>query len=318
MAEGPTQLLALDWGTTSARAYRMGAGGVVLAERAAPLGIQQVRDGAFDAALRTLLGDWYALRVPRLACGMVGSRQGWIEAPYRTCPVPLPELGAEMTRTPGGELAIVAGITCRDAAGVPDVMRGEETQVAGLVDTAGADVLVIQPGTHSKWTLAGPHAGGGMAIRSFATFMTGETFAVLRAHSILGRLMTHDGAFDPASFDRGLGRSAEAAVPGDLLHFLFGARTLALFDELAPAAVADYLSGMLIGAEIAAGRAWVATQTVPPAATWVVGAPELSARYTRALEQAGVESRIAPADVAARGLWRLAQHAGLIHHGDRS
>ncbi|MEO5700484.1 MAG: 2-dehydro-3-deoxygalactonokinase [Casimicrobiaceae bacterium] len=321
MSNAPTRLIAIDWGTTSARAYRLGDGGQVVAQRAAPFGVQQVRNGAFAEALRALLGDWHDLPVPRLACGMVGSRQGWIEAPYRQCPAPVDDLARGLTITPGGELAIVAGITCRDAAGVPDVMRGEETQIVGLLDSAPAEALVIQPGTHSKWTRAGVPVAGAPAIHAFTSFMTGEVFALLREHSILGRLMGDADGFDGASFDRGLAHGGRGVAGGDLLHQIFGARTLALFDELAPAAVADYLSGVLIGAEIVAGRAWVAAQAASPpgpGAIWIAGAPDLCNRYARALDHAGVETQVAPADVAARGLWRLAEGAGLTHPGDRS
>ncbi len=292
-------------------------GGEILEERCLPLGIQQVRDGAFADALRTLLGDWEALDAPRIACGMIGSRQGWIEAPYRACPVALPDLAAGLTRTPGGELAIIAGISCRDAAGVPDVMRGEETQVAGLVDSHAPEALVVQPGTHSKWTLAGALPGGGTGIRAFVTFMTGEVFAVMRENSILGRLMQGASARGGASFERGVAHGFEGASSGALLHRLFGARTLALFGELASADVADYLSGVLIGAEIAEGRRWAAAQGAAAVRVVVAGTEELCARYRRALDQAGIANHAAPAGVAAHGLWRLARHAGLVHDGDR-
>ncbi len=310
----PTALIGLDWGTTSARAYRIAHDGRVLETRTAPLGIQQVTDGAFAEALATLLGDWRGLRVPRLACGMVGSRQGWIEAPYRTCPVALSSLAEGLIRTPGGELAIVSGITCRDEGGVPDVIRGEETQVLGLIDAAETGALVVQPGTHSKWTIVSEYQGVA-AITAFATYMTGEVFSVLHAHSILGRSMTPTEQFDHDHFDRGVERGAGGAAPGELLHQIFGARTLALFDEVAPAGAADYLSGILIGAEIAAGRQWAMRRNAMPASLWLAGTPELCERYGRAIRHCGLQARQAPPDVAARGLWRIASRAGVVQQG---
>ena len=306
-----TALLALDWGTTSARAYRMARDGRVLEHRSAALGVQHVAGGDFAGALRTLLGEWARLPVPRIACGMIGSRQGWTEAAYRACPVPLDILARDLARTPGRELAIVAGLTCRDDRGVPDVMRGEETQVAGLLEEGAGRVLVVHPGTHSKWIVAapGPHA---MAIERFVTFMTGETFAVLREHSILGRLMQPRQELDGASFDRGVAEGAAGACGGDLLHALFGARTLALLDELPPAGVADYLSGVLIGAEVAAGAQWAARHRVARDTVWLAGSAELCARYERALRTTPLQPRVAPPDIAARGLWRLALRAGLL------
>ena len=181
-----TALLAIDWGTTSARAYRLDAAGAVLARRYAPLGIQSVHDGRFDVALEALLGDWQGDTAPRIACGMIGSRQGWCEAPYVECPADLAGLGGALTRTPGGELAIVPGARCIDPSGVPDVMRGEETQLAGALARDEDHVLAVLPGTHSKWAMV----ERGELVR-FATYMTGELYAVLLEHTLLGRMAEH-------------------------------------------------------------------------------------------------------------------------------
>ncbi len=182
-----TALIAIDWGTTSARAYRVGASGAILAARDAPLGIQNVHGDGFAAALDQLLGDWRATAAPRVACGMIGSRQGWAEAPYADCPVDLAGLGGALARTPGGELAIVPGRAVVDPAGVPDVMRGEETQLAGAFWPDDDRVLAVLPGTHSKWAIV--ERG---RLQTFATFMTGELYAVLLDHSILGRMAERD------------------------------------------------------------------------------------------------------------------------------
>jgi len=297
-----TALIAVDWGTSSARAYRIARDGAILGERVAPLGVRHVRDGAFAAVLTELLGDWSALDAPRLACGMIGSRQGWVEAPYTPCPAPLPVLARALMRTPGGELAIVGGLTCRDAHAVPDVMRGEETQIAGLPDDALADAVVVLPGTHSKWTVVTDGV-----IRGFATYVTGELYAVLREHSILGRLMGA-GPFEAEAFDRGVDTGL-AAPPGALPHQLFAARTLALFGELSATGAGDYLSGLLIGSEIAHGRA-SAQRAV--ARVWLVGEAALCERYERALTRAGIGARRGPEHAAAGGLWRLAKLAGLL------
>jgi len=308
-------LIAIDWGTTSARAYRHDADGRVAGERSAPLGIQQVRDGAFAAALAALLGNWADDPAPRIACGMIGSRQGWVEAPYCDCPAAFGELATALVRTPGGALAIVPGVTCVDAAGVPDVMRGEETQILGTVaPAAGGDAakhLIVLPGTHSKWAIV---AAG--RIETFATFLTGELFAVLKDHSILGRMMPSGAAAgEPAAaaFDRGLDRGlAAGTAAAGLLHDLFGARTLALFAQLEPAATADYLSGLLLGSETREGRTWAARHGVDGRRATLVGAPALCARYARALARAGTTAVAGPADAAARGLWHIARSAGLV------
>ncbi len=309
-------LIAIDWGTTSARAYRLEADGGVAGQRSAPLGIQQVRDGDFTKALAGLLGDWADDPAPRIACGMIGSRQGWLEAPYCACPAALHTLATALARVPGGALAIVPGVTCVDAAGVPDVMRGEETQILGVIASApsgiGEGQLIVLPGTHSKWAIV---ADG--RIETFATFLTGELFSVLRDHSILGRMMPPGGdagATLGEAYDRGLKRGlAAGAADAGLLHDLFGTRTLALFGDLAPAAAADYLSGLLIGSELRAGRAWATRQGVEGDRATLVGAPALCARYASAFAQAGATAIAGPDDAAARGLWHIARSAGLVH-----
>ena len=136
---GPTKnmaaaLIAIDWGTSSARAYRLDARGRILDEQSAPLGVQKVEPGEFPQALTALLGADVPECVPMIACGMIGSRQGWIEAPYRDCPADFDGFAAALTPVPGTRLCIVPGLVCRDADGVPDVMRGEETQILGALD----------------------------------------------------------------------------------------------------------------------------------------------------------------------------------------
>lgn len=238
---------------------------------------------------------------------MIGSRQGWVEAPYVACPAPLERLAQCLVRTPDGGLAIVPGVSACDATGVPDVMRGEETQIVGAPADAAATLIVL-PGTHSKWALAGKGR-----IETFTSFMTGEVYAVLKAHSILGRLIADGATPSGAAFLRGL-RAALAtnAAAGALLHQLFGARTLALFDELAAAEIADYLSGLLIGSEVVAGRAWAASRGIGAANATLIGAPALAGRYELALREAGVDVRAGDPAAAARGLWRIATAAAIV------
>jgi len=291
---GATALVAIDWGTTSARAYRLDAAGEVRDAREAPLGIQQVRDG-FAQALTALLGDWALDPAPRLACGMIGSRQGWIEAPYVDCPATPDALTRGIVRVADGALAIVPGLACRDRDGVPDVMRGEETQILGAV-AGDSPALVVLPGTHSKWAIASRGT-----IETFSTYMTGEVYAVLRDHSILGRMAEGvTGAFAADAFARGVRAGlVENGSAGALLHRLFGARTLALRSDLAPQETGDYLSGLLIGSEVAAGRDWARGRGLAAASILLVGSRALCERYSAA-------------DAAARGLWRIAKAAAIV------
>lgn len=297
-------LIAIDWGTTSARAYRIDAAGTILDERSAPLGISHVASGEFAAALATLLGPWAAERVPRIACGMIGSRQGWIEAPYLDCPVDPAALARSLVRTPGGELAIVPGIKCRDDAGIPDVIRGEETQLLGALDEAHGSMLAVMPGTHSKWVRL---AAG--CIVEFLTYMTGEVYALLLAHSILGRMASGASAGTSDAFARGVSRGLASR---GALHDIFGARTLALVGELASGEVADWLSGALIGGEIASARDWATARGDDDSRVLVIGADALCERYVAALAQAGVRAHAAPHGAAARGLVDIARRAHLL------
>jgi 2-dehydro-3-deoxygalactonokinase len=248
--------------------------------------------------LEAQLQDWID-DTPIVMSGMIGSRQGWREVPYAECPAGAADIARLMQRIEWGNgrrAWIAPGLSCRDGAGVPDVMRGEETQIIGALAALpeGAATICL-PGTHSKWV-----RWRDGRIAGFATAMTGEVFAVLRRHSILGRLMAEGGdAHDSDAFAAGLRRAGEA---GGLLHHLFGARTRGLFGEIGESALPSYLSGMLIGHEIAA--------LAPPGggAIHLIGATALVELYREALASCGRDSRIIDSDCVARGLFLLAAH----------
>jgi 2-dehydro-3-deoxygalactonokinase len=298
-----TALVGIDWGTSAARAYRLDEGGRIVERRDLAVGIRHVRDGRFDAALAKLIAGWDTC-VPRIASGMIGSRQGWVEAPYVDCPASLTALGDRLARVPQDELVIVPGVITRDAAGIADVMRGEETQLLGAV---GRDerVLAVLPGTHSKWARV-EHG----RVVDFTTFMTGELYGVLIDHSMLGRLAGNEpGRFIRDAFSRGVARGL---ADGELLHDLFGARTLALTSALRPEEVADWLSGLLIGREVAAARAWAQRAGVDASHVRIIGTDALAERYELALADGGIVAARGIADAAAHGLWRIAVHAGIV------
>ena len=298
-------MIGLDWGLSGFRAFRLDATGTVVERRSAPAGILTVADGDFEGVLAAQLGDWLDDR-PIVAAGMIGSRQGWVEAPYVPCPAGVAELAAQLTRyasASAGDIWFVPGVRWADAHAI-DVMRGEETQIVGALTTCGLTRAVLcLPGTHSKWATV---EGG--RIVGFRTYMTGELYGVLRRHSILGRLMPGEPADDRAddvAFALGLAR---AAAPGGLLHHLFSARTAGLFERIAAPALADYLSGLVIGDEVANALA-----TVPrDAPVLLVGAEALCQRYARALARRDVAVTRLPEEVGARGLHAIARAAGLL------
>jgi 2-dehydro-3-deoxygalactonokinase len=295
-----TSFIALDWGTSSFRAYRVAEDGSVLETVSAPEGILAVMDAAFDAALEKHIGHW-DIATPILASGMITSRQGWVELPYVPCPANLKSIAAALqthTSIRGRKIHFVPGVSSRNADGVPDVMRGEETQVIGA--SVGGTEYFITPGTHSKWI----NVENG-EIRSFATYMTGEVFALLKNHSILGRLMTGEENND-AAFEHGV-RSALKDV-GGFLHRIFSTRTLALFNEMPTDDLSSYLSGQVIGTEIAhaiADHSKSATYSI-------LASPALAQHYVTAMKVAGLNVRFSDPDSVVQGLQRIAKTAGII------
>ena len=295
MASGP--FLAVDWGGTNVRAWRLDETGAVAAGAAFPLGVSRLAPGEaaarFQDEIRPALG---AEALPALLCGMIGSNLGWVLAPYLDCPAsPVALAGALIEAAPG--VRIVPGLVCAGLVG-PDVMRGEETQILGWLagDPArgrGRRLLCL-PGTHSKWARV---ADG--AVERFVTAMTGELHAVLGAHSLLRFAEVAD---DPAAFDDGV---AAAGDGGALSARLFGLRGLTLRGGLAAASASAWLSGLLIGAEIAALRPFLAEPDDGPVV--LIGEGALVGLYARALAACGAACEIAvgetPALAGLEAIW---------------
>ena len=276
--------IAIDWGTTSLRGVLIGTDGQIADQRALPQGILQVPPGGFATVFEQHFGDWLALQPDLcLLSGMVGSRQGWQEAAYCPCPANFDALCSQLLwldSAHGVPVAIVPGMSMAPQAqidavhGVPDVMRGEEIQVIGALRLMQqSSGLLVLPGTHSKWVVAQDNA-----ITGFKTFMTGELFALLAQHSILGKTLDTKAPLDEAAFIQGLERARSSDA---LSHLLFGARALSLFNAIDTAQSASYLSGLLIGQELATMQPTAGTRVA------LIGAPALLQRYTLALQHAG-------------------------------
>nr|WP_321526877.1 2-dehydro-3-deoxygalactonokinase [uncultured Cohaesibacter sp.] len=311
-------LIALDWGTSSLRAYLL-EDGKVLDKRQSPFGIQHLPAPGgvkgYEAAFESICGDWRK-QYPDVAVvtgGMVGSAQGWSEAPYVRCPADLGDLaknsGAAILPD-GGTLHIVPGVLLDEPDLAPDVIRGEEIQIAGaLVDHPDwwDASRILLPGTHSKWVTM---KGG--KLESFSTYMTGEVFAVLREHSILGRLMPEEKATAEdadKAFDLGL-NVARNGEPGDLTHQIFATRTMGLTERLPKAALVNYLSGLLIGNELTSATRELRDDASIPLI--MIGEGALCDLYKRALASFGLECTAQFDNTAYIGLWDFAVARNLI------
>ena len=303
MTAAAPALIAVDWGSSSFRAYLLSHAGETIDELATPDGVSTVAPGGFPDTLNRLIGRWLEAdpRLPVIASGMVGSRNGWREAPYVKCPADPSDIAARLVAVQaGGRLVHLApGLSYED--GEPDVMRGEEVEILGIAHEGGR--LIVLPGSHSKWAVVEKGC-----VEQFKTFVTGELFAAVKDHTLVGAFARAAPAKAPGpAFLRGVQRGAAASEGhSGLLGALFGARSLPLIGRLAEDDAGEYLSGLLIGAEIGEARRLFDGEP------HVAGAPALVGRYLAAFGALGPKAHAAPAKAAARGLFILATKAGLI------
>jgi len=297
--------LALDWGTSNARLWHM-RGSEVISQAESPSGMGQITTAEYPAALADLIQRAGApAGLTAIICGMAGAKTGWREAGYVDVPCAPDALGrnaVEVDAAPAAARAFILPGVCQRSPGPEDVMRGEETQIAGfLLDRPDHHGLLVLPGTHSKWV----RIDGGR-ISSFATVMTGELFAVLSEHSILR--LSVNGPEDSALGKQGLsaGLAAGIAAPERLGTGLFGIRAASLLSNSQPAWSRAYLSGLLIGSEVAG---MVMTMHAGAAPVTLIGSPRLTAIYTDAFQLAGLRAeRFSGEDAVVRGLLSARRH----------
>ena len=283
--------IALDWGSSRARAWAISDSGETLDRRTSDEGAAQLRPGAFPTALFRLVEGWRPAG-PIMACGMVGAREGWVEAPYADTPgVPLNTPFSRAATEP--DVFIVPGLRQTDP---PDVMRGEETQIAGFCAThPGWDGLLCLPGTHTKWARVADDR-----VLGFRTFMTGELFALLGEHSVL-RHSVGDG-WDEHAFAAAAAETAER--PEQLAAGLFGLRAAHLLRGAERGTNRARLSGLLVGAELAAARRFWGERPVT-----VVGETKIGRLYATALEAISLSATLANGEaITLAGLSR-ARHS---------
>ncbi|HYW16502.1 MAG TPA: 2-dehydro-3-deoxygalactonokinase [Allosphingosinicella sp.] len=268
--------IAVDWGTTNRRAWRMEPGGAIAGEMEDDQGILAVPEGGFPEAVaqvRARLGD-----LPMLMAGMIGSNRGWVEAPYVPCPAGLPELAARLHWIEPERAAIVPG-AAYDLDGAADVMRGEEVQLLGACAEGwiGPDSTLCHPGTHNKWVRLQDGR-----IAAFRTVMTGEIFSLLKEHSILADLLAAPVEPGPA-FDSGVRHGLEK---DDLTAELFSVRARTLLGKAPREEAGAYVSGLLIGADLKVGLRLAGESELV-----VIGRPDLTRLFGAALEATGRSAR---------------------------
>ena len=293
-------LIAVDWGSSSFRGHLLARDGAVLDEIASADGVSTIAPGAFAETFRRLLGGWLEAHadLPIVASGMVGSRHGWRETPYVKCPADPGDIAKGLVALQAGDRVVhlAPGLSYEDENGEPDLMRGEEVEILGISDSGGR--LIILPGSHSKWAIV--ERG---RVERFKTFVTGELFAAIKDHTLAGAFArAAKGEPSRLAFARGVRRGGFG-----LLGALFGARSLPLTGKLVEDDAGEYLSGLLVGAEIAEAR-----RLFPDEEPHIAGAEKLVERYLAAFEVLGEEARPAAPRAAARGLFILARYAGLV------
>jgi 2-dehydro-3-deoxygalactonokinase len=289
-------MAAVDWGTSSFRIWLLDEQGNTLKESRSDEGMLKAGEKGFEAILESHFERLDAASdLPVMICGMAGSRQGWMEAPYIFCPARLKDIPKNTVSMPGKDrlIRILPGIAQRDAND-PDVMRGEETQLLGLGERIGAGRhLVCMPGTHCKWVVI-----DNGVVQRFATWTTGELFNLMATASILrhsiapnvGKILPDDPVFRQWA-KRGIDD------PGAVFRHFFTIRASTLVGDLEPTHAAAALSGLLIGAEIGSALAWCGDGTLP---VILVASGSLAGLYGQVIRLAGRVTQFEDADRAVR------------------
>ncbi len=297
-------LIALDWGTSSFRAFLLDHNGAILRRTSTNAGILKIENRKFAQTLGKQLAALGEIPpgTPLLASGMITSRQGWLETEYVECPAACPDLAAHLKPLDTeefGRIWFIPGV--KQLLPTPDIMRGEETQLAGLAGTGIHTVLL--PGTHSKWAKL---QNG--TIKGFTTFMTGDLFSAVRNHTILRAMI--QGNWTETGFTAGVheGFRQEQNSKG-LLSTLFQTRVKSILGLSSHAEDECYLSGILIGTEIAEALQTGYTTEKP---IIVAGEEKLTQLYLLALKALGQQGEAASPDISARGLYTIARLKQLI------
>ena len=302
------EFIAGDWGTSRLRLYLCDAANNVLETRNAR-GAAAAR-GEHELVLDGEIAAWETSSgpLPVVLCGMVGSSIGWVQAPYLPAPVDPHTLAAACVALRGGRVRIVPGVSCRNRLGAPDVMRGEETQILGAMRLDPAlsqgTRLICLPGTHTKWVVLRDGV-----IVEFLTAPTGEMFELLSRHSVMVRDGFDEREINDAAYQAALAR-VKAHPDVELLHRIFEVRSRRLMAEMPAEDAASFMSGLLIGSDVAGAARLFAAETRGKLVC-LIAAPELVRAYSSALRAFGLTPEVidgGSASLAGLGeIFRLSQ-----------
>lgn len=289
---------AIDWGTTNMRVWLLDQSGNVSASRASDEGMRQAMPDRFEAIMEKHLAEMGApVDLPVIICGMAGARGGWVEAEYMRTPAQLSAAHESAVKVAHAsrDIRILPGACQMDEAR-EDVMRGEETQLAGAISGVEDNGIFCMPGTHSKWAVV---KGG--SLTRFTTFMTGEMHGLVSKHSILRDTLgeAKANAESPAF----AGAVDEMLEGRGFTEALFSIRASALLKGAEAGDLASRLSGLVIGSEIASAK-----RAFAPEEVGLVAAGPLSDLYRAALARAGINAEALDGEaLARRGLFAAAQ-----------
>ncbi len=285
-----TRFIAVDWGSTNMRIYlcehHPGAPTEIIRVRRGP-GVVGLKHG-FEQILFSRIADWLAVNpsMPVLMAGMIGSDLGWHEVSYTHCPADDTAITQAHLRfeARGTEVALLSGLSCTNPLGLPDSLRGEELQILGWIRRHRTDSqLLILPGTHNKWV----HVQDGSVV-NFMTGLTGELYGLLANRSVL---LSSEGGYDEQAFDAGVA-AVLAAGAEQLVHLLFSTRSLRVREDKSSDWASSYLSGLLIGSDVAGAVSAWQTQLNAGTAVTLISEATLSERYVRALSANGIDVQL--------------------------
>lgn len=304
LAASPRDWIAVDWGTSSLRAWYVQNDGFVQTNARSTQGAGSLTSSEFERVLLDLVGPWLKVDntpLPVVICGMAGSRQGWVEAPYVPLPASFSELAQNVVRAPMRDTrlapVIVPGVCQNNAAG-PDVIRGEETLLLGLLSEAGTQRRTFcLPGTHSKWVHTENHR-----MLCSRTFLTGELFALVSQKSILRHSLEGSGDMDLDAFRRGVTDIKTGSA--SFLGSLFSIRASHLLNGTDPHTAYAYLSGLIIGTELK--ELQESGQLKPGDVVDIIANSALTRGYSSALTVFGATACVHDGDMAAlKGLSKI-------------